>query len=49
VSAVKIPRDHRRRRGSALLRSPEDALVIAVLPEYEGKGVGGRLMALAEE
>ena len=24
-------------------------LVIAVLPEYEGKGVGGRLMALAEE
>ncbi|HQR55602.1 MAG TPA: GNAT family N-acetyltransferase [Burkholderiaceae bacterium] len=24
-------------------------LVIAVLPEYEGRGVGGRLMALAEE
>ncbi len=24
-------------------------LVIAVLPEYEGKGVGGRLMCLAEE
>jgi len=24
-------------------------LVIAVLPEYEGKGVGGKLMALTEE
>lgn len=24
-------------------------LVIAVLPEYEGKGIGGKLMALAEE
>lgn len=24
-------------------------LVIAVLPEYEGKGVGGKLMSLAEE
>jgi GNAT superfamily N-acetyltransferase len=24
-------------------------LVIAVLPEYEGKGAGGRLMALAED
>ena len=24
-------------------------LVIAVLPEYEGRGVGGRLMALTEE
>jgi ribosomal protein S18 acetylase RimI-like enzyme len=24
-------------------------LVIAVLPEYEGKGIGGRLMALATE
>jgi GNAT superfamily N-acetyltransferase len=24
-------------------------LVIAVLPEYEGKGIGGRLMALTKE
>ena len=27
----------------------EEFLVIAVLSEYEGKGVGGMLMALAEE
>lgn len=30
-------------------RATGEFLVIAVLPEYEGKGVGGRLMALAEE
>jgi GNAT superfamily N-acetyltransferase len=30
-------------------RATAEFLVIAVLPEYEGKGVGGRLMALAEE
>jgi ribosomal protein S18 acetylase RimI-like enzyme len=29
-------------------RATGELLVIAVLPEYEGKGVGGRLMALAE-
>jgi GNAT superfamily N-acetyltransferase len=30
-------------------RATGELLVIAVLPEYEGKGVGGRLMALAED
>lgn len=30
-------------------RATGEFLVIAVLPEYEGKGIGGRLMALAEE
>ena len=30
-------------------RATSEFLVIAVLPEYEGKGVGGKLMALAEE
>jgi GNAT superfamily N-acetyltransferase len=30
-------------------RATGEFLVIAVLPEYEGKGVGGRLMSLAEE
>jgi len=30
-------------------RATGEFLAIAVLPEYEGKGVGGRLMALAEE
>lgn len=30
-------------------RETGEFLVIAVLPEYEGKGVGGKLMALAEE
>jgi GNAT superfamily N-acetyltransferase len=30
-------------------RGTGEFLVIAVLPEYEGKGVGGRLMSLAEE
>jgi len=30
-------------------RATGEFLVIAVLPEYEGKGVGGRLMTLAEE
>ncbi len=30
-------------------RASGEFLVIAVLPEYEGKGVGGRLMGLAEE
>lgn len=30
-------------------RATGEFLVIAVLPRYEGKGVGGRLMALAEE
>ena len=30
-------------------RATGEFLVIAVLPEYEGKGVGGKLMALAEE
>lgn len=30
-------------------RTTGELLVIAVLPEYEGKGVGGRLMALAED
>jgi ribosomal protein S18 acetylase RimI-like enzyme len=30
-------------------RATAEFLVIAVLPEYECKGVGGRLMALAEE
>ena len=30
-------------------RATGEFLVIAVLPEYEGKGVGARLMALAEE
>ena len=30
-------------------RETGEFLVIAVLPEYEGNGVGGRLMALAEE
>jgi ribosomal protein S18 acetylase RimI-like enzyme len=30
-------------------RATGEFLVIAVLPEYEGKGIGERLMALAEE
>jgi ribosomal protein S18 acetylase RimI-like enzyme len=30
-------------------RATGEFLVIAVLPEYEGKGVGGTLMSLAEE
>ena len=30
-------------------RATGEFLAIAVLPEYEGKGVGGGLMALAEE
>lgn len=30
-------------------RATGELLVIAVLPEYEGSGVGGRLMALAED
>jgi ribosomal protein S18 acetylase RimI-like enzyme len=30
-------------------RATGEFLVIAVLPEHEGKGVGGKLMALAEE
>jgi GNAT superfamily N-acetyltransferase len=30
-------------------RATGEFLVIAVPPQYEGKGVGGRLMALAEE
>lgn len=30
-------------------RATGELLVVAVLPEYEGMGVGGRLMALAEE
>ena len=30
-------------------RATGEFLVIAVLPEYEGKGVGGRLIARAEE
>ncbi len=30
-------------------RATGEFLVIAVLPEYEGNGVGGRLMAMAEE
>lgn len=30
-------------------RATGEFLVIAVLPEYEGKGIGGRLMALVEE
>ena len=30
-------------------RATGEFLVIAVLPEYEGKGVGGKLMALAED
>jgi ribosomal protein S18 acetylase RimI-like enzyme len=30
-------------------RATGEFLVIAVLPEYEGKGVGGRLMTLAED
>ncbi|MCK7501990.1 MAG: GNAT family N-acetyltransferase [Comamonadaceae bacterium] len=30
-------------------RATAELLVVAVLPEYEGKGVGGRLMALAED
>lgn len=30
-------------------RETAEFLVIAVLPEYEGKGVGGKLMSLAEE
>jgi GNAT superfamily N-acetyltransferase len=30
-------------------RATGEFLVIAVLPEYEGKGVGGRLMSLAEQ
>jgi ribosomal protein S18 acetylase RimI-like enzyme len=30
-------------------RETGEFLVIAVLPEYEGKGVGGTLMSLAEE
>ena len=30
-------------------RATGEFLVIAVLPEYEGKGVGDRLMAMAEE
>ncbi len=30
-------------------RATGEFLAIAVLPEYEEKGVGGRLMALAEE
>jgi len=30
-------------------RATGEFLVIAVLPEYEAMGVGGRLMALAEE
>lgn len=30
-------------------RATSEFLVIAVLPEYEAKGVGGKLMALAEE
>jgi ribosomal protein S18 acetylase RimI-like enzyme len=30
-------------------RAMGEFLVIAVLPEYEGKGIGGKLMALAEE
>jgi GNAT superfamily N-acetyltransferase len=30
-------------------RETGEFLVIAVLPEYEGKGVGGTLMFLAEE
>ncbi len=30
-------------------RGTGEFLVIAVLPEYERKGIGGRLMALAEE
>jgi ribosomal protein S18 acetylase RimI-like enzyme len=29
-------------------RATGELLVVAVLPEYEGMGVGGRLMALAE-
>ena len=30
-------------------RATGEFLVIAVLPEYEGKGIGGRLMALTKE
>ena len=30
-------------------RATGEFLVIAVLPEYEGKGIGGQLMAQAEE
>jgi GNAT superfamily N-acetyltransferase len=30
-------------------RATDELLVIAVLPEYEGQGVGGRLMARAED
>jgi GNAT superfamily N-acetyltransferase len=30
-------------------RATGEFLVVAVLPDYEGRGVGGRLMALAEE
>ncbi|MCU0940089.1 MAG: GNAT family N-acetyltransferase [Burkholderiaceae bacterium] len=30
-------------------RATGEFLVIAVLPQYEGQGVGGRLMALAED
>lgn len=30
-------------------RATGELLVVAALPEYEGRGVGGRLMALAEE
>ena len=30
-------------------RATGEVLVVAVLPQYEGQGVGGRLMALAEE
>jgi ribosomal protein S18 acetylase RimI-like enzyme len=30
-------------------RATGEFLVIAVLPEYEGRGIGGRLMALAED
>jgi ribosomal protein S18 acetylase RimI-like enzyme len=30
-------------------RATGEFLVIAVLPEYEGEGIGGRLMTLAEE
>lgn len=30
-------------------RATGEFLVIAVLPEYEGKGIGGKLMALVEE
>ena len=30
-------------------RATEEFLVIAVLPEYEGQGIGGKLMALTKE